>query len=183
VRPTGVLEVTNLNSPRQQVLSGEAAALQAALDILGKEFYVQTAIIEQRVPMHCSIFEPVGRVFREYLCTVPFAAPRLPYLPNVLGEYLLRPRRGDFVEILSTHVHRPVLWRKSIDFVVERHPDAFFVEVGPMAVLHNLLDKKWRTWRKLHTDSQERTEEHLCQVIAQLGRVARTLEMTSPGGS
>ena len=176
VQNKGVLEVTNLNSPRQQVLSGEFAALEAALQILEDEFYVQATIIERQVPMHCSIFSPVGEVFRKHLETLTFNKPRLPYLPNALGRLLEDPTRDDFVELLSTHVHRPVLWRKSIDLVLERWPGSTFVEVGPMSVLTNLLNKKWHTFRKVHCDTVEGTEEHLQLITSELRGVARTLE-------
>ena len=180
VQNKGVLEVTNLNSPRQQVLSGEFAALEAAMAILEEEFYVDARIIERQVPMHCSIFAPVGEAFRRHLEGVTFHKPRLPYLPNALGQLLEQPTQKDFVELLSTHVHRPVLWRKSIDLVLQRWPDAMFVEVGPMSVLYNLLNKKWHKFRKVHTDSADNTDEHLRLVISELRGVARTLEFDIP---
>ncbi len=172
----GVLEVTNLNSPRQQVLSGETAALEAALKLLEEDFFVQATIIERQVPMHCSIFAPVGESFRQHLETVTFHEPRLPYLPNALGTFIDAPTKEDFVGLLSSHVHRPVLWRKSIDLVVEQWPTATFVEVGAMSVLHNLLQKKWHKVKKLHTDTAEATEDHLKLITGELRGVARTLE-------
>ncbi len=168
-----VLEVVNLNSPRQQVLSGEAAALDRALQILEQEFFVQATVIERQVPMHCSIFEPAARRFRATLEQLSFRAPTLPYLPNRLGQTVPAPTREDFVELLATHVHSPVLWRASVDHLVQRLPDPVFVEVGPMAVLHNLLDRKWHKVPRYKTDSAEGTAEHLRAVCAELrGRVA-----------
>lgn len=167
-RGHGVVEVTNLNSPKQQVLSGASAAIAEALRILDADFYVTAAIIERQVPMHSSLFEPVGTRFRAHLEQVAFERPRLPYLPNRLGRVLEEPDRAAFVDLLSTHVHRPVLWRDSIDHVVERWPDAVFLEVGPMAVLSNLLDRKWHRNKKLHTDSADDTELHFRRVIEEL---------------
>ncbi|MBI4700268.1 MAG: ACP S-malonyltransferase [Deltaproteobacteria bacterium] len=164
-----VLEVVNLNSPRQQVLSGDAAAIERALGILEAEHFVEAVVIEREVPMHSSLFVPVGAKLREFLSTVSFRAPRLPYLPNRLGQFVDAPPPAQLVELLSTHVHRPVLWRQSIDLVLRRWPDAVLVEVGPRAVLHNLLDKKWHPGvRRYHLDSTERTGEHLAQVLARL---------------
>jgi len=167
-REAGVLEVVNLNSPRQQVLSGEQAALDRALQILEDEHYVQTTVIERQVPMHCSIFEPAGQMFRRHLEQVSFGRPTLPYLPNRLGRVQPEPDRETFVELLATHVYSPVLWRHSIDWVVQQWPDAVFLEVGPLSVLHNLLDRKWHRNRKYHTDSAEGTAGHLQQLIDEL---------------
>jgi len=172
-RQSGVLEVVNLNSPRQHVLSGEQVALEHALRILEEEHYVEARVIERQVPMHSSLFEPVGERFRAHLEKATFGAPALPYLPNRLGQILEAPTKEAFVELLSTHVYRPVLWRRSIDLVVERWPEAVFVEVGPLAVLTNLLDRKWHQNRKHSTDSAEETRAHLQQLVAELAAEGR----------
>ncbi|MBW2528600.1 MAG: ACP S-malonyltransferase [Deltaproteobacteria bacterium] len=170
ITDAGVLEITNLNSPRQQVLSGETKAIERAVQVLEDEHYLQAVIIERQVPMHCSTFQPVGVEFRKVLETLDFAKPRLPYLPNRLAELLPEPSKSDFVDLLSTHVHEPVLWKKSIDLVVETFPDPVLVEVGPKRVLFNLLDRKWhRGVAKLHTDTNEDKAAHLEQVLAELG--------------
>jgi [acyl-carrier-protein] S-malonyltransferase len=167
-RELGVLEVVNRNSPSQQVLAGEEPALQRALELIEEETYAQSVVIEKKIPMHCSTFAPVGARFRAYLEGLPFAAPRLPYLPNRLGRIVATPDKQTFVDLLSTHVHMPVLWRRSIDHVVARHPDAVFVEVGPMSVLSNLIKKKWHRNKKLRTDSRDDIAAHLDEVIDQL---------------
>ncbi len=166
----GLVEVVNLNSPRQQVLSGETAGIDEALRILEEEHYVEARIIERRVPMHASTFAPVGARFGDYLASrVAFRAPTLPYLPNRLAELLAAPEPARMVELLSTHVHRPVLWQRSVDLVLERWPEATLIEVGPRTVLYNLLDRKWhRGVKKRHTDTMEDTAAHLRQLIEEL---------------
>src|SRR5262249_2625061 len=49
-REYGCLEIANLNSPTQHVLSGERAALSAALAILEEEHFVEGVMIEERIP-------------------------------------------------------------------------------------------------------------------------------------
>ena len=39
------------------------------------------------LPMHASIFQPAAEALRPSLLRAPFRAPRLPYLPNVLGRF------------------------------------------------------------------------------------------------
>lgn len=168
-RQRGVIEVTNLNSPRQQVIAGELGLVEEVVAALEDELYIQAVIIERRVPMHSSLFEPVGAHFREYLQGLTFQSPELPYLPNRLGAFVPEPDQQQFVDLLSSHVHQPVLWRQSIDLVVETWPELVLVEVGPKAVLFNLLDRKWhRHTTKLHTDSNDDTAAHLDQIIAEL---------------
>lgn len=171
-REHGVIEVVNRNSPTQQVLAGETAAVDAALRLVEEETYATAVITERQVPMHSSLFEVVGSKLRAVLQQASFRVPNRPYLPNRLGRVLEDPRLDDFVNLLSSHVHSPVLWRDSIDHVVTRWPEAIFVEVGPMSVLSNLLDRKWHDNVKMHMDAREDGASQLAAVIDQLRPLA-----------
>jgi [acyl-carrier-protein] S-malonyltransferase len=164
----GVVEVVNLNSPRQNVLSGDAAALEEALRLVEEETMAHAVVIDRQVPMHSSLFEPVRRAFRQALETRPFASPQHLYLPNRLGRFFGHPRREDFVELLAAHVCSPVLWRQSVDFILQRCPDAAFVEVGPRSVLFNLLHPSWHRVPRYHADTPEGTAAHLAKLIEEL---------------
>ncbi len=167
-----VLEVVNRNSPRQQVLSGEAHALERALKILDDEHFVSAEIIERNVPMHSSLFEGVGKRFRHHLETIRFNEPKIPYLPNRLARFVHDPTL--FSELLSTHLYHPVEWRKSIDLVAKEHPESVFLEVGPMAVLHNLLDSKWhRNITRLTMDHRDDITAHQKDVLMKLKSFVR----------
>lgn len=164
----GTLEIANLNSPTQHVISGERAAVEAALNILEEEFYVPGVVIEPRIPMHSSRFAPVAAAFRTELERAPWKMPQRPYLPNVYGHAVDAPSADDLVEALSLHVHSPVLWRASLEVLTDGHPDAVFVEVGPRAVLHNLLGRKWLAHRKHKTDGRGDLHAHFAAVVEEL---------------
>jgi [acyl-carrier-protein] S-malonyltransferase len=164
----GTLEIVNFNSPRQQVIAGERLAVEAAVERVEDELFAQGHIIDRNVPMHSSLFSSVGERFREHLEHLEFHPPRRPYLPNRLGELIVEPSRALLIELLATHVHTPVLWRASLEHVVERHPHAVFVEVGPMSVLHNLMHRKWLSNRKFRTDSRDELDEHVDELVAEL---------------
>lgn len=164
----GLIEIVNLNSPRQHVVAGERAAVEAAVEIAEDEFFAQAHIIDRNVPMHSSLFRSVGQQFRAYLEQVPFRSVRRPYLPNRLGTFIPQPSPAELRELLAAHVHEPVLWRQSLDHLVEQHPEAVFVEVGPMSVLHNLMHRKWLDNRKFRTDSREELADHFAGVVREL---------------
>lgn len=168
VKEVGVLEITNFNSPSQQVLSGETAAVERALEILEEDYYVQAVVIERQVPMHCSIFEPAGQRFKAHLESMTFQKPGLPYLPNRLARIEENPQKETFVELLSSHVYRQVFWRQSIDYVIEHVDTPIFIEVGPLAVLFNMLNKKWGKWTKFKMDTAEDTKSHQEKIISEL---------------
>lgn len=152
-RAQGPLEIVNLNSPTQNVIAGSPPAIEAASAILDEEHGVECKIIERRVPMHASFFAPVAAALRPALDLAPFRAPRSPYLPNVTGRFEHAPTPARFADLLARHVHSPVLFRASIDLLAEESPGAAFVEVGPRAVLFNLLSRKWRSGARFKTDT------------------------------
>jgi [acyl-carrier-protein] S-malonyltransferase len=168
----GHLEIVNFNSPRQHVVAGDRLAVEAVVERAEEEFYAQAHVIERNVPMHSSLFRPVGERFREHLERVEFLPPRRPYLPNRLGQLVPEPSGAELIELLASHVHAPVLWRASLEHLVERDPEAVFVEVGPMAVLHNLMHRKWLPNRKFRTDSRDELDEHFDALVAELALLA-----------
>ena len=152
-RAAGALEIGGYNSPTQHVLSGERPAIEAAVRLLDEEYAVEAVVIEQRIPMHSKTFWPVVRVFVPALQRVAWKQIRRPYLPNATGRFLHQPTAGELIYSLCLHVWRPVRWRRSIDLLADHEPDAVFIEVGPRTVLSGLLQRRWRTNTKLHTDT------------------------------
>lgn len=171
----GVVEIANHNSPRQHVLSGTKEAVTKALEAINDEFYVEGVIIEDKLPMHSSLFESVGQEFSQYLAKVEFEEPHLPYLPNRLANFLIRPTAADVRELLASHVYKPVLWKMSIDWIIEHYADAIFVETGPRRVLSNLLDRKWLPFNKVFTLSANgNLKTHLDETFDQLYTLVST---------
>lgn len=171
-QPHGCLEVAVFNSPTHHVLSGERVALELALAWLEREHFIAGVVIEPRISIHSSRFEPVGRALRAVLERVPWKSPEKPYLPNVVGRFVEDPGPAQFVTLLSQHVHRPVLWRHSIDFIADRVERAVFVEVGPRRVLCNILNKKWRSNPRFTADPGEGEPASLDRLIEELSRAA-----------
>lgn len=164
----GTVEVANLNSPVQHVIAGHDEAVEAALAILEDEHYVQGVVIERQAPMHTSVFAPVGTAFRPYLAATNWRTPVRHYVPNVLGRPVERPDAGLFIDLLERHVHQPVLWRQSLETLAAAHPDAVLVEVGPRAVLYNLLGRRWLSNRKFRTDDPDDVSGHLDATVRAL---------------
>lgn len=169
VRHLGPIDVANLNSPTQNVLSGARAPIEAAAAILDAEHGVECVFIEQRVPMHASIFAPVAESLRPALEAAPWCTPRAPYLPNVLGCVEPAPTGSRIAELLALHVHRPVLFRASVDYICAQYRDVAFVEVGPRAVLFNLLSRKWIRAPRFKTDDKDNPSAAIATVVAELG--------------
>lgn len=171
-REAGQLEIVNLNSPTQNVIAGAPEAIAAAAAILDDEHGAECRIIEQKIPMHASFFAPVADALRPALARTCFRTPRRPYLPNVLGHFEESATPARIAELLARHVYSPVHFRASIDFLAARYPDAAFVEVGPRAVLHNLLNRKWLTNPRFKTDAPDDPLVALEATVKELARAA-----------
>jgi [acyl-carrier-protein] S-malonyltransferase len=149
----GCLVISNFNAPGQHVLSGDADAVAWAAATLEDEHGACTAVIEHRVPMHSPLMIDVGRRFRTALARAAWRAPSLEYLPNVNATPMATPTADDLARLLGAHVSEPVLWDASMNVMVARHPDATFVEVGPGAVLYNLVGRTWKGVARLRIDA------------------------------
>jgi len=166
MRTFGSLDIANLNSPTQNVIAGAREAVLAACESLEDEHGCTCVLIEDKIPMHASIFRPVARALEPVLRAARWRTPRLPYLPNVTASFEAAPTPSRIVERLVSHVHSPVLWRQSIELVAGAGAEMVFVEVGPRTVLHNLLSRSWKRNPRFATDGQHRGLDALGKEIA-----------------
>jgi [acyl-carrier-protein] S-malonyltransferase len=171
-REHGDLEIANYNSPQQHVLAGERAAIDAVKRLVEEEFSIDAVEIESRIPMHCSRFRPVADAFRPALDAPRWHASTRPYMPNVYAEWIARPSAEQIVDALTRHVYQPVQWRRSIDRIADTYTDAIFIEVGPRAVLYNLLSPRWRRVAREKTDHPENIAVAFDRLISRLRDVA-----------
>jgi [acyl-carrier-protein] S-malonyltransferase len=172
-REHGFVEVANFNSPSQSVIAGQHSAVEEAIRLIEEaDPGVSAVVIEKRIPMHTSLFEPVSKVLHQALEHTKFRSPSKPYIPNVLGRTLKSPSGLEIRRLLERHVFQPVQWHKSIDGLAGNFPAARFVEVGPGAVLYNLLQRRWHANPKFRTDDPDRLPESFERIANELQHVA-----------
>lgn len=171
-RAFGAVEIVNLNSPTQHVLAGEHPAIAEAERILADELLSHAVRIDDRVPMHSSIFRPAADAFWPALEKAQLRVLAKPYLPNVLARLVHAPAPAVIRELLHAHVFSPVRWRESLEHVAALHPDAVFVEVGPRDVLYGLLSRRWLKNPRFKTDAPENPERALIATVEEIARAA-----------
>jgi len=153
-RTLGRVEISNFNSPRQFVISGDRDAVQWAAEQIEDREFASAIIIEDRIPMHSTVFTSVAGGLRPHLERANWKRPDKPYVPNVTAKVLAHPGRETFIDSLCEHVYKPVLWRQSIEAVHELSRETILVEVGPGRVLSNLMKKPWISLRTFATDDE-----------------------------
>jgi [acyl-carrier-protein] S-malonyltransferase len=153
-RPHGVVEVVNINSPTQHVVSGERHAVEALVALVTEESFAEAMVIDERFPLHSSLLLPAAAAFRSHLLRATWQRPDKPYYPNVKPGPLGNPTPADFVDLLTRQVASPVLFRDAVEDLMDRYPRAEFIEVGPRGVLYGLL-RRWVPNPRRKTDGAD----------------------------
>jgi [acyl-carrier-protein] S-malonyltransferase len=134
----GLVVPANYNCPGQVVISGEAAGVDRAMELVklaggkAKRLNVSGAF-------HSPLMEYAVAGLTTALDLAHFADPRFPIYANVNAqpvEDAALARR-----LLVEQLTAPVQWTRSIESIALLHPGALFVEMGPGSVLKGLVKK------------------------------------------
>lgn len=147
----GVLEITNFNSPVQVVLSGESAAVDAAVRAVNESGAGKAVPLNVSAPFHSSLMKPVAGEFGRFLAGFTLRPPRTEFIDNVTG--LAESDPEEIRRKLVLQLHSPVQWEKSVATACSSGAAAF-IESGPGSVLAGLVkriarDRKIITGEKL----------------------------------
>ncbi len=134
----GISEVwiTNLNSPRQTMLSGSQKGIAQALTAL-KAAGIEGKTIPVSGAFHSPLFSDVGRAFAEFLETIDFSGVRTPVYANRTGG-LYGKEPNDIPALLKDHMVCPVQFIKQVETMYQDGARVF-VEIGPKSVLCGLI--------------------------------------------
>ncbi|MFC5702200.1 ACP S-malonyltransferase [Cohnella faecalis] len=132
------VELANVNSPGQIVVSGSAAGV-AAVGERGKEAGAKRVIsLEVSGPFHSSLMQPAADRLSEELAKVTFNDAKIPVVANV--NAIAVTSGAEIRELLVKQVVSPVLWEDTIRYLIGEGVDTF-VEIGSGTVLAGLIKK------------------------------------------
>jgi [acyl-carrier-protein] S-malonyltransferase len=167
VSAAGVCWVALHRAPREYAISGDGDSVELVLEALENE-YVKHTYLSERLALHSPLMAEAARRFHEALERAGWAAPRLPYLPNVSARVLPQPSREEFADLLARQLCQPVLWRESLDLAAAAVSAPFLVEVGPKSILHGLAAEPWLTCPIRTTDTGQHFMAHFDRLVAEL---------------
>ncbi len=134
----GFVQIANINSPAQVVVSGEADILPYAIEF-GLEAGAKRCIpLRVSGAFHSALMAPAAQILHSVLGRLTFAEPRIPFIANVTGDYVSD--AGQFRALLTEQVTGAVQWEKTIRRMW-RDGIRYFVEVGPGGVLSGLVKR------------------------------------------
>jgi [acyl-carrier-protein] S-malonyltransferase len=132
-----VCSPANLNSPKQIVIAGDAAAVDRALEILKSRGVRKAVKLNVSAPFHCALMLPAQRRLATDLEKIEFKDLCVPLVSNV-GAKLIR-AGAEARDSLLRQVSSPVRWSESVELLAGEQGVKTFVEVGPGKVLSGLL--------------------------------------------
>jgi malonate decarboxylase epsilon subunit len=128
--------LSNINSPRQLVIAGSNAALDAVTTRARQKGARRVKRLEINVPSHCPLLQPVADRLTQLMAGLDLRSPSIPYMSNRGGRavYDSESIRQD----LATGVAHPVRWWDALEVVHELGAD-FFLEMPPGHVSTSLV--------------------------------------------
>lgn len=155
-RAAGEVEVANLNSPQQIVVSGEVAAVQRVIDLASEAGARQAVRLPVGAAFHSRMMEPVQRELAEAMQRVGFADPRVPMISNASGELV---DSGDGIrQALIDQIASAVQWVRCVE-TLRANGVSRFVELGPGRVLSGLVRRIDRDLEAVAADSEAKLRE------------------------
>ena len=159
----GVFGVANRNSPGQVVVSGERAAVEAAVGI-ARELGARRAIeLPVSVAAHSPLMAEAAEGMRAAIADIAFGEPMTPLLANADGHPLTTAEacRAELVEHLTSGVD----WVAAVERMTAVGVDTF-VEIGPGRVLTGLIKRIVPDAAAIPTDDPMSTDRLAVPFIA-----------------
>lgn len=129
------IDIANINSPSQIVLSGpkdDIVAAQSVFELAGAGNYV---VLNVSGAFHSRYMESAKRQFADYVRRFAFAAPHIPVISNVRA----RPyTAATIVENMVEQITSPVQWTDSIRYMMGRGVEDI-VQIGPGSAVAKLV--------------------------------------------
>ncbi|WP_400163406.1 ACP S-malonyltransferase [Brevibacillus sp. TJ4] len=132
------VQLANLNSPGQIVISGSAEGVKRAGEQAKAAGAKRVLPLNVSGPFHSSLMQPAAAKLKDVLAGVAVQDAAIPVVANVTARPV--EEASAIVQSLVEQVSAPVLWEDSVQWMVEAGVTTF-VEIGPGKVLAGLIKK------------------------------------------
>jgi malonyl CoA-acyl carrier protein transacylase len=149
------IEIANLNTPSQIVLSGPKKDIEAAKPVFeaaGAEMYIVLAVSGA---FHSSYMKESAIQFERFLKDFTFNSPQIPVISNITA----RPYQNeDIKRNLSFQIYNSVNWVDSIRYLMGKG-EMEFLQIGPGNVLTNMVNTITQTAQPLYVEDAREAKE------------------------
>jgi len=133
----GIVQIANDNATGQIVLSGEAAAVEAAAQAARDAGVKKAMMLNVSAPFHCDLMKPAADAMKEALGDCPLLPPLVPVVNNIKARPVIDP--DDLREDLVEQVTGRVRWRETIEWMASEGEIDTLAEPGCGKVLTVML--------------------------------------------
>jgi len=133
-----VVEAANFNDPKQTVIAGTRAGVDAACALLKSRGAKRALSLAVSAPFHSSLMRPAAERLRERLPAVPIVAPRIPVINNI--DVASETDPGRIRDALYRQAFGAVRWVEIVQAVRARGIGVM-LECGPGKVLTGMVKR------------------------------------------
>lgn len=153
-------QVSNINTKGQIVISGDS---NIVTDISGELKKLGYRFIELNTsgPFHTSYMDGVSEKLEKYFSGIEFNEPKLPIIHNFYGGFK---ENVDIKEAMWKQVNHPVLFKSSIEELLEEDPD-LIIEIGYGNVIKGLVRRVDRKVEVKPVNTVESIEKLVKEVL------------------
>jgi [acyl-carrier-protein] S-malonyltransferase len=138
VSEEGVVDVANINTPGQVVISGSKEGVLTALGLFRRNGAKKVVPLAVSGPFHSSLMQPVAEIFEKDLARATFRDPKVPLVSNV-GARVVK-KKDEVRSLLARQICSRVEWEQSMRRLLSLGVKRF-IEVGPGRILTGLMKK------------------------------------------
>ena len=137
-KSSGLVQIANDNAPGQIVISGDAGAVDAAIEIAKAAGLRRAIKLPVSAPFHCDLMAPAADVMAKLLADTDLADALMPVYCNVSAA--AETRADHLRSNLVTQVTARVRWRESLIAMSDAGARKF-IELGTGKVLSSLVKR------------------------------------------
>lgn len=152
----GIVSIANYNCPGQIVITGEAAAVNAAAEKLAAAGAKRCVPLKVSGPFHSKMLEGAGEKLGDVLADMEINDIQIPYIANVTADYVTD--RAQVKDLLTKQVSSSVRWQQTIERMLADGVDTF-IEIGPGKTLSGFMRKIDKSVKTINIEKLEDLEK------------------------
>lgn len=133
------VDVANLNSPGQIVISGESSKVALAVSLAKEAGARRATMLKVAGAYHSRLMRSAYVKLGEELQLTPIATPKFKVICNLDAQAVSEPER--IRETLREQVTGTVRWTETIEYLIDVEQCDTFIELGPGAALAGLVGR------------------------------------------
>ncbi len=154
----GWVQIANLNSPGQVIISGSSAGIDRAIELAKAAGARRAQELAVSIAAHSTLMESVNAEFAKAVESTPLHSPQIAIVGNISAQPLTT--LADIKLEMVGQLTHSVQWTQSVQYMIAQGVTRF-VEIGPKNVLTGLIKRIDKTVSRTSVEDADGIEELL----------------------